>query len=200
MQSQKESILSREQRTGVRDVAARRAFNRALIGGSDDDECGADVAERINARHTQVGFRRFKCNEKKCRYDEDTKTCVSPKLERLLKDLADTRAKLEASRARQAKLDRDLEKEKLNIEELDRTKRDINEVAEFVRKFLTDWPRILDSPREERVSKIDELISSYEAIRDETTNEKLREKVQEFIQLVLKERSDFDKIARNESK
>ena len=94
----------------MRDVAARRAFNRALIGGSDDDECGADVAERINARHTQVGFRRFKCNEKKCRYDEDTKTCVSPKLERLLKDLADTRAKLEASRARQAKLDRDLEK------------------------------------------------------------------------------------------
>ena len=116
-----------------------------------------------NARHTQVGFRRFKCNEKKCRYDEDTNTCVSPKLERLLKDLADTRAQLEASRARQAKLDRDLEKEKLHIEELDRTKREINEVAEFVRTSFMDRSRILRSPREERVSKIDELISSYEA-------------------------------------
>ena len=32
-QSQKEAILAKEAETGVRDIAARRAFNQALTGG-----------------------------------------------------------------------------------------------------------------------------------------------------------------------
>ena len=179
----------------MRDVPARRAFNRALVGGSEDDKCPADVAAKVNSQYREPAFRKFQCRDKKCT-DEETNPCLSPVLQRLKRDLADTRAKLEASRARQAKLDENIKKERAHIDELERNERDMKEVGDFVRDSIIERSRILGEAPEKRVSEIDKLIPSYEAIRDKTTNEKLREKVQEIIKLVLDDRRDYETLER----
>ena len=75
-QSQKEAILAKEAETGVRDIAARRAFNQALTGG--ERRCTTEYIENTVNTANKL-FRMGKCTSGGCYWDQDEAKCYTEK-------------------------------------------------------------------------------------------------------------------------
>jgi len=189
MQSRKQAILRRERRTGLRDIAARRAFNRALIGGAAE-ECSPSVARKINRRFNkpeQYAFRKVHCRTEKCHYDENFNACLHKPLEELEQTLADINAKLAANEEEMNKLNK---QRKIEM--------DAKEYIVFEKRFETDMSSTFKMSDYDARAKLKEMLKEYEKLLAETSNGSMKHHVPFAIKEITNQIERLKRIERHE--